>query len=107
MDPASAVIIAKAAIAAGSSKKTWTGIASVTAALCLPLILIIVCLMSVASGGADHNRAAVRFAFRGGMQVHKCLLTTGNISQRCRRALQSLILSLTGLRKCQRRAARP
>ena len=66
MDPASAVVIAKAAIAAGSSKKARTGTASVIAALCLPVILIIVCLMSVASGGADHNRAAVRLAFEGG-----------------------------------------
>ena len=66
MDPASAVVIAKAAIAAGSSKKARTGTASVIAALCLPVILIIVCLMSVASGGADHNRAAVQFAFKGG-----------------------------------------
>lgn len=66
MDPAAAAVIAKAAIAAGSNKKTWTGIASVIAAICLPFILSVVCIMSVASGGADHNRAAVRLAFEGG-----------------------------------------
>ncbi len=66
MDPAAAAVIAKAAIAAGSNKKTWTGTASVIAAICLPFILIVVCLMSVASGGANHNRAAVRLAFGGG-----------------------------------------
>lgn len=66
MDPASAAVIARAAIAVGSNKKTWTGIASIIAAICMPFILIVVCLMSVASGGADHNRAAVRLAFEGG-----------------------------------------
>ena len=66
MDPAAAAVIAKAAIVARSNKKTWTGTASVIAAICLLFILIVVCLMSVASGGADHNRAAVRLAFGGG-----------------------------------------
>lgn len=59
-------MIAKAAIAVGTNKKVWTGIASVIAALCLPFILIIVCILSIASGGADHNRSAVRQAFEGG-----------------------------------------
>lgn len=66
MDPTTAAVIARVAIAVGSSKKVWTGIASVIAALCLPFILIVVCFMSIASGGADHNRAAVRLAFEGG-----------------------------------------
>lgn len=61
-----AAMIAKAAIAVGTNKKVWTGIASVIAALCLPFILIIVCILSIASGGADHNRSAVRLAFEGG-----------------------------------------
>ena len=42
MEPATAAMIAKAAIAVGTNKKVWTGIASVIAALCLPFILIIV-----------------------------------------------------------------
>lgn len=66
MDPATAAVIAKAAIAVGTNRKVWTGIASVAAALCLPFILIVVCIMGIASGGADHNRAAVRLAFEGG-----------------------------------------
>lgn len=66
MEPATAAVIAKAAIALGSNKKVWTGIASIIAAICLPFILIVVCLMSIASGGADHNRSAVRLAFEGG-----------------------------------------
>ena len=44
MEPATAAMIAKAAIAVGTNKKVWTGIASVIAALCLPFILIIVCI---------------------------------------------------------------
>lgn len=66
MEPATAALIAKAAIAAGSNKKVWTGIASVIAALCLPFILAVVCMLSIASGGADHNRVAVRLVFEGG-----------------------------------------
>ena len=42
MAPATAAVIAKAAIAEGTNKKVWTGIASVNAALCLPFLLIIV-----------------------------------------------------------------
>ncbi len=66
MDPATAAMIAKAAIAVGTNKKVWTGIASVIAALLLPFILAVACIISIASGGADHNKAAVRLAFEGG-----------------------------------------
>lgn len=66
MEPATIAVIARAAIASGSNKKVRTGIVSVIGAVCLPFILIIVCLMSIASGGADHNRSAVRLAFEGG-----------------------------------------
>lgn len=45
MEPTTAAMIAKAAIAVGTNKKVWTGIASVIAALCLPFILIIVCIL--------------------------------------------------------------
>ena len=41
MEPATAALIARAAIAAGTNKKVWTGIASVLAALCLPVILAV------------------------------------------------------------------
>lgn len=66
MEPTTAAMIAKAAIAVGTNKKVWTGIASVVVGLCIPFILAIVCIMSIASAGADHNRAAVRLAFDGG-----------------------------------------
>ena len=65
MEPATAALIARAAIAAGTSKKVWTGIASVLAALCLPVILAVMCYISIASGGTEHNRAAVHLAFDG------------------------------------------
>lgn len=66
MEPATATLIARAAIAAGTNKKVWTGIASVLAALCLPVILAVMCYISIASGGTEHNRAAVHLAFDGG-----------------------------------------
>ena len=66
MEPATAALIARAAIAAGTNKKVWTWIASVLAALCLPVILAVMCYISIASGGTEHNRAAVHLAFDGG-----------------------------------------
>lgn len=32
----------------------------------LPVILVLLCYLSLSSGGADHNRAAVHLAFDGG-----------------------------------------
>ena len=55
MEPATAALIARAAIAAGTNKKVWTGIASVLAALCLPVILAVMCYISIASGGTEHK----------------------------------------------------
>lgn len=66
MEPTTAAIIAKAAVAVGTNKKVWTGIASVIAAICLPFILAIVCILSMAEGGASHNRSAVSLVFEGG-----------------------------------------
>lgn len=66
MEPTTAAMIAKAAIAVGTNKKVWTGIASVIVGICIPFILAIVCILNLASAAADHNRAAVRLAFHGG-----------------------------------------
>ena len=66
MEPTIAALIAKAALAVGTSKKFWTGVASVVVGICMPFILAIVCILSIASAGADHNRAAVRLTFDGG-----------------------------------------
>lgn len=66
MEPTTAAMIAKIAIAMGANKKVWTGIASVIVGICIPFILAIVCILNLASAAADHNRAAVRLAFHGG-----------------------------------------
>ncbi len=65
-EPTTLVMIAKAAVAVGSDKRTWTGIASVIAAIAVPFILAIMCIVSIASAGAGHNVAAVKLAFYGG-----------------------------------------
>ena len=66
MEPTTAAMIAKAAIAVGTNKKVWTGIASVLAGICVPFILAIMCVLSLGSAAADHNREAVRLTFHGG-----------------------------------------
>ena len=89
MEPATAALIARAAIAAGTNKKVWTGIASVLAALCLPVILAVMCYISIASGGTEHNRAAVHLAFDGGEALMECLRIIRLMSARCRKVLRS------------------
>lgn len=90
MEPATAALIARAAIAAGTNKKVWTGIASVLAALCLPVILAVMCYISIASGGTEHNRAAVHLAFDGGEMLgwNACRLS-GLCPPDARKVLQS------------------
>ena len=66
MEPTTAAMIAKAAIAVGTNKKVWTGIASVMAGICIPFILATLCILSLASAASDHNREAVRLTFHGG-----------------------------------------
>ena len=89
MEPATAALIARAAIAAGTNKKVWTGIASVLAALCLPVILAVMCYISIASGGTEHNRAAVHLAFDGGEAPDGMLRIIRLMSARCRKVLRS------------------
>ena len=67
MEPATAALIARAAIAAGTNKKVWTGIASVLAALCLPVILAVMCYISIASGGTELMSARCRKVLRSWM----------------------------------------
>lgn len=66
MVPATVAMIGKAVVAVGSNEKVRTGILSVIAALGLPFILTVLCAIGVASGGAEHNRSAVRLSFEGG-----------------------------------------
>ena len=89
MEPATAALIARAGIAAGTNKKVWTGIASVLAALCLPVILAVMCYISIASGGTEHNRAAVHLYSMEGRHRMECLLIIRLMSARCRKVLQS------------------
>lgn len=63
-DPATLALIAKAAIAVGTNKKAWTGIATIIGALLTPFILIIMCILSIAGGGASNNQAAIRTIFQ-------------------------------------------
>jgi len=66
MEPTTATMIAKAAIAVGTNKKVWTGIASVLAGICIPFILATLCILSLASAASSHNREAVRLTFHDG-----------------------------------------
>lgn len=66
MEPTTAALIAKAVVNVLTDKRAWTGIASVIVAICLPVILAVVCIMGIAAGGANHNVQAVKYSFHGG-----------------------------------------
>lgn len=59
------IIIAgiKSALALLFNKKTWKTLAIVVGAICAPIILIVVAVMSMASAAAEHNRATVIACF--------------------------------------------
>lgn len=61
-----AVLAAKAALALATDKRTWKAAAIAVAAICMPLILVVVCVLGIASGTAHHNNAAVNLTFNGG-----------------------------------------
>ena len=65
-DPATITLAVKAAIAAATDKRTWKAVGVVIAAILTPFILIIVMIMSLLSGTADHNNSAVDLTFHGG-----------------------------------------
>ena len=65
-DPATITLAVKAAIAAATDKRTWKAAGVVIAAILTPFILIIVMIMSLLSGTADHNNSAVDLTFHGG-----------------------------------------
>lgn len=66
MVPTTIAMIAKAAISVGTNKKVWLAVASIVIGLCMPFIVIIVGILSMASTEVEHNRSAVRLAFDGG-----------------------------------------
>lgn len=65
-DPATIALAVKTAIAAASDKRTWKAIGVLVAAVLTPFILIIVMIMSLLSGTAEHNNSAVDLTFHGG-----------------------------------------
>ncbi len=64
-DPATLTLIAKVAIAAATDKRTWKIIGVIIAALLTPLIMVVV-IISLVSGAASHNNAALDLSFNGG-----------------------------------------
>ncbi|MHB1392632.1 MAG: M23 family metallopeptidase [Clostridia bacterium] len=66
-DPATIALAVKAAIAAATDKRTWKILGVVIAAILTPFILIIVMILSLISGTADHNSTAVQLSFNGGV----------------------------------------
>ena len=64
-DPATITLAVKTAIAAATDKRTWKVVGVVIAAILTPFILIIVMIMSLLSGTADHNNSAVDLSFHG------------------------------------------
>jgi murein DD-endopeptidase MepM/ murein hydrolase activator NlpD len=65
-DPATIALAVKTAIAAASDKRTWKAVGVLIAAVLTPFILIIVMIMSLLSGTAQHNDSAVDLVFNGG-----------------------------------------
>ena len=67
MPAPAAVIAAKAALAALSDERGRKAIGWIIAAICSPVILIIVVIVSMLSATANHNNAALRLSFEGGV----------------------------------------
>ena len=65
-DPATISLIARAAIAAATDKRTWKIIGVVITALLTPFILMIVVIICLLSGTSNHNNASIDLAFHGG-----------------------------------------
>ena len=65
-DPAAITLTVRAAIAAATDKRTWKAIGVIIASILTPIILIVVMIMSILSGGSDHNKAAIDLSFNGG-----------------------------------------
>ena len=89
MEPATAALIARAAIAAGTNKKVWTGIAPVLAALCLPVILAVMCTSALPP--AEQNITGRQCIWHL-MEVKcrmECLQIIRLMSARCRKVLRS------------------
>ncbi len=65
-DPATIVMVVKAAVAAATDKRTWKVVGVIIAAILTPFILITVMILSLLSGTSEHNNAAINLCFNGG-----------------------------------------
>ncbi len=61
-----AALAAKAALVLATDKRTWKAVGVIIAAALTPFIIIIVCILSLVSGTANHNNAALNLTFNGG-----------------------------------------
>jgi len=64
--PATIAMAVKTAVTLATDKRTWKAIGVVIASVLTPVILIVVMLMSILSGGSEHNKAAIDLCFNGG-----------------------------------------
>lgn len=64
--PTVITLAVEAAITAATDKRTWKVIGVVIASILTPIILIVIMIMSILSGGSDHNKAAIDLCFNGG-----------------------------------------
>ena len=65
-DPLSVAAAVKAAVTAAADERTWNTVGIITCAALLILLMPLIIIMSIMSGGADHNREYARIAFSGG-----------------------------------------
>ncbi|HHV13020.1 MAG TPA: M23 family metallopeptidase [Clostridiales bacterium] len=89
-DPTAITLAVKAAIASAADKRTWKALGVVVAAIFTPVILIIVMILSLLSGTADHNNTAVQLSFHGGV-------ISGNVPEDYRRNIEDMRSSFSEL----------
>ena len=65
-DPASVALVLKAAATAAVDKRTWKTVAIIVCTVFVIMLLPLIAIMSLLSGGAEHNREYARIAFSGG-----------------------------------------
>jgi len=67
-----ALLAAKAALAALSDERGRKVIGGIVIAILSPVILMIVVIVSMANATADHNNAALKLSFEGGVIWRRC-----------------------------------
>ena len=61
-----AALAAKAALVLATDKRTWKAVGVIIAAAVTPMIIVVVCILGLVSGTAEHNNAALNLTFNGG-----------------------------------------